>query len=98
MDLLQCSKVLKELGNPERLRVFQALSDVGDTGITVGELGERLEIKGSTLSNYLSNLAAVNLVIQTREGKSIRCTANYATFDDAIAVICKNCGKQPAVL
>ena len=96
MDLVQSAKVLKELGHPERLRVFQALSDVGEDGITVGELRDRLEIKSSTLSNYLSGLMAVNLVIQVREGKSIRCTANYSAFDQAIDSICKNCGMRPA--
>ncbi|QIZ77234.1 ArsR/SmtB family transcription factor [Ferrimonas lipolytica] len=96
MDSVQSAKVLKELGHPERLRVFQVLSDVGLEGITVGELRDRLEIKGSTLSNYLSNLVAVDLVIQTREGKSIRCVANYDTFDAVFCYIRSNCGKMPA--
>ncbi|MEZ9524599.1 ArsR/SmtB family transcription factor [Enterovibrio norvegicus] len=96
MDSIESAKVLKELGHPERLRVFQELSDVGLEGITVGELRDRLKLNGSTLSNYLSNLVAVNLVVQVREGKSIRCTANYDTFDAAFDYIRRNCGKCPA--
>ncbi|WP_067521572.1 ArsR/SmtB family transcription factor [Endozoicomonas ascidiicola] len=96
MDSIQSARVLKELGHPERLRVFQELSDVGFEGITVGELRDRLGINGPTLSNYLSNLVAVDLVVQVREGKSIRCTANYDTFDAAFHYIRKNCGMCPA--
>jgi len=40
----------------------------GEAGITVGELRARLDINGSTLSNYLSNLMKVDLVVQVREG------------------------------
>ena len=62
----------------------------------MGELRDRLEINGSTLSNYLSNLMKVNLVIQVREGKAIRCFPNYEVFDEAINFVCENCGKHPA--
>lgn len=96
MDLLKSSMVFKELGHPERMRVFQALSDVGEAGVTVGELRERLGINASTLSNYLSNLMRVDLVIQVREGKSIRCIPNYETFYKTIEFLCENCGKRPA--
>ena len=96
MDLLEASAVFKELGHPERMRVFQAISDVGEQGIIVGELRERLAINASTLSNYLASLMKVKLVVQVREGKSIRCIPNYEVFDNTIDYICNNCGKRPA--
>ena len=39
MDLLQSAMVFKELGHPERMRVFQTLSDVGSQGLLWVSLG-----------------------------------------------------------
>lgn len=46
MDIVKAADALKELGHPTRLGIFKELVKFGYTGLPVGELQKRLDIRG----------------------------------------------------
>lgn len=63
------------LGSEHRLIVLRTLVRAGPTGISIGELGKRTGITGSTLTHHMKILATAGLVEQSRQGRSIICAA-----------------------
>jgi DNA-binding transcriptional ArsR family regulator len=57
----------------------------------VGKLKEAIAIPGSTLSHHIARLVATGLVEQTREGRVLRCTANYQTMQDLLDYLVTEC-------
>lgn len=68
------------LGSEQRLSVLRALVRAGDQGLSIGELGERVGIAGSTLTHHMKILAQAGLARQVRDGRRIICVA--AAYDD----------------
>ncbi len=56
MNEIEVVALLGALAQSVRLRVFRELVTAGDTGLTPGMLGERLNIPGTTLSFHLREL------------------------------------------
>lgn len=80
------------LGSEQRLAVLHALVRSGPGGLSIGALGERTGITGSTLTHHLKILAAAGLVRQERHGRSIICAG--ADFDEVHALseyLLQNC-------
>lgn len=63
------------LGSEQRLSVLRNLVRAGPEGLSIGALGERTGVTGSTLTHHLKLLAAVGLVKQTKSGRSTICAA-----------------------
>ncbi len=99
MDLINAASVLKELGHPTRLHVYRRLVIAGDKGLAVGDLQKELEIPSSTLSHHIAALVTVGLVQQRREGRTLFCTAQYATLQKLLTFLTDQCcagqGKSP---
>lgn len=67
------------LGSEQRLAVLHALVRSGPDGLSIGALGERTGITGSTLTHHLKILSAAGLVRQERQGRSTICAgADFA--------------------
>ncbi|WGW04370.1 ArsR/SmtB family transcription factor [Tropicibacter oceani] len=80
------------LGSEQRLGVLQALVRAGPEGASMGDLGARCGITGSTLTHHLKILAAAGLVKQTRQGRSIICAgADYAEVQALSQYLLQNC-------
>jgi len=82
---------LKALAQEHRLALYRLLVQAGSAGMPVGVLGERLGLPGATLSNHLNVLRAAGLVRDAREGRVIRCRADYARMDALLAYLTENC-------
>ncbi|MEX0584664.1 MAG: helix-turn-helix transcriptional regulator [Natronospirillum sp.] len=82
---------LSELGHPTRLRLYRLLVRAGHTGMPVADLQQRLAVPGSTLSHHLSRLIAVGLVRQVREGRVLRCYAQYDRLNRLIGYLQEEC-------
>lgn len=63
------------LGSEQRLMVLRCLVRAGPDGLSIGALGKRAGVSGSTLTHHLKLLAATGLVKQTRAGRSTICAA-----------------------
>ena len=68
------------LGSEQRLNVLKTLVRSGPEGLSIGALGERTGVTGSTLTHHLRILAQAGLVQQTRQGRSTICAA--AAYDE----------------
>ena len=82
---------MESLGNPTRLEIFRQLVRAGQTGLAVGELQQRLSIPGSTLSHHVHHLVERSLVSQTREGRVLRCVANFANMAALVNFLTEEC-------
>lgn len=68
------------LGSEARLQVLRTLVRAGPEGLTIGELGARAGVTGSTLTFHLKTLAQAGLIAQVRNGRQILCTADTAAI------------------
>ncbi len=91
MDLENAAAVLKELGHPTRLKVYRRLVIAGAKGLMVGQVQKELDIPASTLSHHIAALVAVGLVQQRREGRTLFCTAQYATLQMLLSFLTSQC-------
>lgn len=82
---------LSALAQDSRLSAYRLLVQAGDEGLAVGEIGERLKLPGATLTNHLNVLRHAGLVRDVREGRSIRCRADYARMNALLAFLTENC-------
>lgn len=92
MDIDVAAARLAALGSPTRLRLYRLLVRAGDTGLSMGQIQEKLGIPGSTLSHHCRALVQVDLIQQERFGTSLICRTNYPVMrrlvDDLAAECC----------
>jgi DNA-binding transcriptional ArsR family regulator len=80
------------LGSEQRLHVLHTLVRAGPDGLTIGTLGERSGITGSTLTHHLKILAAADLVRQTKQGRATICAgADYAEVQALSTYLMEQC-------
>ena len=75
LDLIRAASTFAALGSEQRLTVMRSLVRAGPDGLTIGELGNRAGVTGSTLTHHMKILAQAGLVHQTRKGRKIICAA-----------------------
>lgn len=91
MEVEQAALCLEKLGNPTRLEIFRLLVRSGPPGVAVGEVQAHLEIPASTLSYHLAQLMQAGLVTQRREGRVLRCIANFGLMQSLLAYLGEEC-------
>ncbi|WP_108885903.1 ArsR/SmtB family transcription factor [Pseudoprimorskyibacter insulae] len=99
MPLEVAASKFAALGSEQRLLVLRTLVRAGPDGLTIGELGEKSGVTGSTLTHHLKILAQAELITQTRKGRSILCAG--AAYDEVRALsefllteCCADCSKE----
>lgn len=96
MDIDIAAAQLSALGNQTRLRLYRLLVRAGDTGLSMGQIQEKLEIPGSTLTHHCRALIQVDLIQQEKVGTSLICRTNYTAMrqlvDDLAAECCADMG------
>ena len=91
LDLPEAAHCLESLGNDTRLAIYRALVRAGPQGLAVGQLQNGLDIPGSTLSHHVAHLVKNDLVSQNREGRVLRCTANYTRMNALLDFLSEEC-------
>lgn len=91
METNRAARCLETLGHPTRLEAFRLLVKAGPEGLPVGEVQAHLEVPGSTLSHHIALLVRAGLVEQRREGRLLRCTANFALMDALVGFLADQC-------
>src|SRR5690348_14722286 len=82
---------LKALAHETRLAAYRLLVQAGPEGLAVGEISDRLELPAPTLTSHLNVLRHAGLVRDVREGRSIRCRADYARMNALLGFLTENC-------
>ncbi len=92
LSIEDAAQAFAALGSEQRLGVLQTLVRAGPDGLSMGELGERSGISGSTLTHHLRFLTHAGLVVQAKEGRSIICAAVAYDMAEALsAFLLQNC-------
>jgi len=82
---------LAALAQESRLAAYRLLVRRGPDGYAAGEIGERLEIPGPTLSFHLRELAQAGLVTVRRDGRFMYYTANFERMNALVAYLTEKC-------
>ncbi|WP_299732020.1 metalloregulator ArsR/SmtB family transcription factor [uncultured Tateyamaria sp.] len=80
LDLTRAASAFAALGSEQRLSVLRTLVRAGPEGLSIGDLGARTGVTGSTLTHHMKILSTAGLVTQARQGRSIICAA--VAFDE----------------
>ena len=91
LDEQSAANRLECLGNVTRLAIFRSLVQAGPSGLPVGALQRELAVPASTLSHHVGHLVRCDLVRQEREGRVLRCHANYGLMNALVAFLQHNC-------
>jgi DNA-binding transcriptional ArsR family regulator len=82
---------LAALAQESRLAVFRLLIERGPAGYPAGEIGDRLDIPGPTLSFHLKELAQAGLVTARKESRFVYYTASFERMNTLVAYLTENC-------
>ena len=82
---------LAALAQDSRLAVYRLLVKRGPDGLAVGEISEKLEIPGPTLSFHLKELAQAGLVTARKESRFVYYAANFERMNALLAYLTENC-------
>ena len=91
MEIQDAADQLAELGHATRLGIYRALVKAGDDGLPVSDIMQQLETPASTLSHHISRLMRVGLIKQVRQGRVLRCYAQYRELTKLINFLTKEC-------
>jgi DNA-binding transcriptional ArsR family regulator len=91
METQQVLDALAALAQDTRLAVFRLLVESGRDGMTVGRIGEALEVPPATLSFHLKELSHAGLVKSRQESRFCWYSANYEAMNGLIAYLTENC-------
>ena len=79
VDVAETATAFAALGSEQRLSVLRTLVRAGPDGLTIGELGARTGVSGSTLTHHMKVLLQAGLMAQSRQGRQIICVG--AAYD-----------------
>ena len=91
MDNASALNALKALAQESRLAAFRLLVQAGESGMAVGDLREALDIPAATLTAHLNILRAAGLVLDQRQGRVIRVSADYSRMNALQGFLTENC-------
>jgi DNA-binding transcriptional ArsR family regulator len=91
MEIQAALAALGALAQETRLAVFRYLVEAGPEGVTVGRIGEALDIAPATLSFHLKELSRAGLVKSRQESRFYWYSANYEAMKGLIGYLTENC-------
>jgi len=83
--------MMSAMGTEPRLRIMRLLLSAHPAGLVAGEIGDELDIPGSTLSHHLERLRHEGLVSVRREGTFLRYSANAEALKELLAFLYAEC-------
>ncbi|MGI9523291.1 MAG: ArsR/SmtB family transcription factor [Hyphomicrobiaceae bacterium] len=95
LTLDEAAQSFAAIGSEPRLDVLLALVRAGPTGLTVGEIQQRLGIPASTLNHHLRFLSTASLIEQSKHGRTIRNRAAFAHIEVLASFLLRECCTDP---
>ena len=90
-QIARYADMFSAMGTESRLRIMQLLLSAHPDGLVVGEIGNELEIPGSTLSHHLEKLKNEDLVKVRREGTFLWYSANTEVLQELLGFLYAEC-------
>ena len=94
LTIKKASQGYAAVGSESRLAVLLLLVEAGEDGLTIGEIGNQLGIAASTLAHHLRYLLSARMIVQEKQGREVRNTANYAYLEDLGNYLLSECCKN----
>ena len=91
MNKQQALDGLAALAHETRLDAFRLLVQAGPDGMPAGEIADRLGVLQNTMSTHLNVLARTGLIARVREGRVIRCSADFETMQALLTYLLQDC-------
>lgn len=82
---------LAALAQETRLNIFRLLVRHAPKGLPAGTIARRLRLPGPTLSFHLNVLAAADLTVAQKKGRSISYSANLENVNRLTSFLMENC-------
>jgi DNA-binding transcriptional ArsR family regulator len=89
-------RALAALAQDSRLAVFRLLVKRGPEGYSAGEIGEKLDIPGPTLSFHLKELAQAGLITPRKASRFIYYAPAFDRMNELLGYLTENCCSQGA--
>ena len=90
-QIIRYADMFSAMGTEARLRIMQLLLSAHPDGLVAGEIGNELEIPGSTLSHHLEKLKNEDLVKVRREGTFLWYSANTEVLQELLGFLYAEC-------
>jgi ArsR family transcriptional regulator, arsenate/arsenite/antimonite-responsive transcriptional repressor len=91
METKNVIAALAALAQDSRLAVFRLLVQAGPEGLAASKIAETLDLPPSSLSFHLKELMHADLLLQTKQSRSLIYTANFATMNALLGFLTENC-------
>lgn len=91
MEIKHAVAALAALAQETRLGIFRLLIEAGPEGLSVGRIGEKLNIPGATLSFHLKELARAGLVSSRHEKQFFYYSVDFARMAALMTFLTQNC-------
>ncbi|MDE2047866.1 MAG: helix-turn-helix transcriptional regulator [Betaproteobacteria bacterium] len=91
METTQAVAALAALAQETRLDVYRLLVQAGESGLSVGEIGEAVGVAPATLSFHLKELVHAGLIAPRQVGRYIFYSARYAQMTALLGFLTENC-------
>jgi DNA-binding transcriptional ArsR family regulator len=96
MEMMNALSAFEALGQPTRLAVFRLLVQTGSGGLAAGDIALTLDLRPNTLSTHLSILSQAGLITASRQGRSIRYSADMLGLRALMTWLLQDCcGGKP---
>jgi ArsR family transcriptional regulator, arsenate/arsenite/antimonite-responsive transcriptional repressor len=82
---------LAALAQETRLAIYRLLIEAGPEGVSVGRIGQTLEVPGATLSFHLKELARAGLVSSRQEKQFIYYAVDFERMAELMTYLTQNC-------
>lgn len=82
---------MSALGHETRLHIFRLLIKHGATGLSAGDIADKIDIAANTLSAHLAVLSRASLLTSRREGRSVIYAIDLKGLRTLLAFLLEDC-------
>lgn len=93
MEPVFAAQAFATLGHPARLAVFRLLMRFAPQGQRPSEIAAAMGLRANTLSHYLADLVAADLITVQRQGRSLIYGVNLASTSGLIGYLARDVGR-----
>ncbi len=91
MDEDSALAALSAISSATRLRILKTLVSAGETGMTAGEIGEKVDAAPSRASFHLSTLSDAGLVTSNRQSRQIIYCVDFKAMGGLVRYLLEDC-------
>lgn len=94
----EAASMFQALSNADRLKVIRALVIAGPTGLSAGEIAEKVGASPSRASFHLATLSEAKIVHSERQSRSLRYTIDFSRIGQLLTFLMDDCCNASAEL